>query len=948
MPPPKAHKALTKDQIKILERWIAAGAKYERHWAFDAPPPTVPVPETKNREWPRNAIDSFVLARHEKEGLSPSSPASPERWLRRVTYDLTGLPPTREDLDAFLADTSPQARERAVDKLLASPRFGEQRATAWLDVARYADSFGYQADIDMRAWPYRDWVIRSFNNNISLDQFIIEQIAGDLLENPTRDQKLATAFNRIHRKTNEGGSVPEEFRQEGISDRVHTIGTAFMGLTMECSRCHDHKYDPISMRDYYAMGAFFNSIDEFGLIQGGSSRGTVLPQPALLLPTPEQENLLTLHQEAIRSAETALATYLQNSELLFQTWLTSSKTFPAPDLVGTFLFNESTGASLKNEADPKKPAKSGGNRLVPGKNGNAILADGDNLTALPDFDVNHSDQPLSISLWLKPGEDYPRAVVFANTSSFDTPFSGYELLLEKGKLVWTLARESPGCAASIESAETIPTGAWTHVTVTNDGSRKAAGLRIFINGKAVPTKTLRDNLTRDYHIGNSLNFTARGRDKGLRGGMIDEVHVHLRAISALEAAAIHAGKPLSEMEATQEQLREYYFSAVDPESRKLMANLSTARATCRDTEKGVQEIVTMRETESPVPAYILARGDYTAPTTEVGRETPDWLPPFPEDQPRNRLGFAKWLVSPDHPLTARVTVNRLWQEFFGRGLVVTSDNFGLQGARPSHPDLLDWLARDLIQSGWDQKRMIKQIVLSATYGQDSVASPALRERDPDNSLLARGPARRLSAEQLRDSALSLSGLLSPTIGGPPAKPYQPEGSMWKTLNNFLPEYQADKGEGLYRRSLYTFWRRTTTPPNMIAFDASARDVCTTNRMVTNTPLQALVLLNDVQFVEAARKLGERILASGGPNDESRVAWAWREVIGTTPNAEQRDLLVDLVSEQREIFKGNPQNAAALLKTGESPANPALDPVESATFTVLAQALTNLDAHITLR
>ena len=948
MPPPKVHKPLSKDQIKTLERWIASGAKYERHWAFDAPPRVIPVPETKDRTWAKNPIDSFILARLEKEGLAPSPPASPERWLRRVSFDLTGLPPTRDEMDAFLADTSPEAREKVVDKLLVSPRFGEHRATAWLDVARYADSFGYQADIDMRAWPYRDWVIRSFNANLPLDQFIIEQLAGDLLENPTRDQKLATAFNRIHRKTNEGGSVPEEFRQDGISDRVHTIGTAFMGLTMECSRCHDHKYDPISMKDYYSMGAFFNSIDEFGLIQGGSSRGTVLPQPALLLPTPEQEKQLADLGEKIKAAEAALASHTQSSEALFQTWLNSNKSYPAPGLVGKFRFDESKGDSLANMVDPKTPAKTGGNRLAPGKLGNGILADGDSLTSFPDFGIKHSDQPLSISLWLKPGEDYPRAVVFANTSSFDTPFSGYELLLENGRLVWTLAREFPGCAASIASVDTIPTGEWTHVTVTNDGSRRAAGLRIFINGKAAATTPLRDNLTRDYHIGNGLNFTARGRDIGLRGGMVDEVHVHLRAISALEAAAIHADKSISEIEATPDQLREYFFSAVDDQARDLTEKLSAARAAYREAEKPVQEIVTMRETETPVPAYILARGDYTTPTTRVGRETPVWLPPFPEDQPRNRLGFARWLTSPDHPLTARVMINRLWQEFFGRGLVVTSDNFGLQGARPSHPDLLDWLARDLLHNGWDQKRAIRQIVLSATYAQDSAASPELRERDPENILLARGPARRLSAEQLRDSALALSGLLSPTIGGPPSKPYQAPGSMWKTLNNFLPEYQTDKGEGLYRRSIYTFWRRTTTPPNMIALDAATRDVCATRRQVTNTPLQALVLLNDVQFVEAARKLGERILQLGGDNDESRATWAWREVIGTTPSQEQLALLLELVREQREIFKSKPQTAVALLKMGEAPANPAMDPIEVAAFTVLAQTLINLDAAITLR
>ena len=947
MPPPEAHKPVSAEQLEILERWIAGGAKYERHWAFEAPPSHVPVPETRDQAWPLTPIDSFILAHLENENLTPSSPASPERWLRRVTFDLTGLPPTQVETDAFLADTSPRARETVVDRLLDSPHFGEHRATAWLDVARYADSFGYQADVDLKAWPYRDWVIRAFNDNLPLDQFIIEQLAGDLLENPTRDQKLATAFNRIHRKTNEGGSVPEEFRQDGIADRVHTVGTAFMALTMECAQCHDHKYDPISMKDYYAMGAFFNSIDEFGIM--GHNTG-VLPQPALLLPTPEQEKNLAALQDNIAERQRELAEHIasDSAESAFQQWLASGQIHPPADLAGYYDFDGTADEAKINQADSAPSANLGPNRLVEGRRGNGVLANGDNAIGLPDFGVKHADQPLSVSLWLKPAEAHPRAVVFANSSSADVPYSGYELLLEKGRLSWTLAREFPGSAASITTTTTIPEGEWSHVTVTNDGSRQAAGLAIFVNGQPAETIIVADTLTRDFNIGRGLSLTARSRDVGLRGGIIDEVRVHLRAITPLEAAAIHAGTPPAEIDAAPDALREYFVSAIDPETRALTEKLNAARAAYRNAEKGVREIVTMRETAEPVPAYILDRGDYTLPTERVARETPDSLPPFPEDQPRNRLGFATWLTSPDHPLTARVTINRLWQEFFGRGIVETTDNFGLQGARPSHPELLDWLARDLIDTGWDQKRAIRQIVLSATYAQDSTTSPALRERDPENVLLARGPARRLTAEQLRDSALALSGLLTPTLGGPPAKPYQPEGSMWKSLNNFLPEYKADQGEGLYRRSLYTFWRRTTTPPNMIAFDASTRDVCTTRRQATNTPLQALVLLNDPQFVEAARKLGERILKEGGATDESRATWAWRQAIGTTPTAAQLTLLRGLIREQRALFQADPQNAAALLKTGDSPADPALDPIESATFATLAQALINLDAHITLR
>jgi len=940
MPPPDAHRTLSKTQKNLIKRWVEQGAEYEAHWAFVAPPKKISIPETKDKTWAKNPIDSFILSRLENEGITPTRPATLERWLRRATYTLTGLPPTQPEIDAFLADESPAAKETVVDRLLASQRYGEHMATPWLDVARYADSFGYQADVKTNAWPYRDWVIRAFNDNLPFDEFIIDQLAGDLLPDATREQKLATAFNRIHRKTNEGGSVPEEFRQDGISDRVHTIGTAFMALTFECSRCHDHKYDPITAKDYYSLGAFFNSIDEFGLIQGGSDRGVVLPQPALLLPTHEQEVKLASLDKAISTAESKLRQHLAAS---------TAPTIPpeatSPDLVALYHLDETEGGALKNEAAPKQPAQTGGNKLAPGKSGNGILADGDSITKLPAFGISHADQPFSISFWVKPAEAHRHAVVFSNTSSFDVPFSGYDLQLENGHVIWSLARERPGCAASVSSDASIPVGRWTHIAVTNDGSRKAAGLKIFLNGKAAATTVLYDNLTRDFNIGKGLAFTARGRDIGLRGGMVDEIAIHRRAISALEVASLHSGTPLQEIAATPEELTEYFHSAVDPVARELRAELDAARAAFRDEEKNVREIVTMRESAEPRPAYILDRGDYTMPGEKVSRETPDWLPPFPEDQPRNRLGFAKWLTSPDHPLTARVTINRIWQEIFGNGIVATSDNFGLQGGQPSHPELLDWLARDFINHGWDQKRAIKQMILSSTYAQDSTASPELRERDPANSLLARGPARRLSAEQLRDSALALSGLLVETIGGPPVKPYQAPGSMWKTLNNFLPEYKPDSGDGLYRRSLYTFWRRTTTPPNMTIFDAGTRDVCATNRQPTNTPLQALVLLNDPQYVEAARKLGERILKHGGDTDEARAKWAYREVTGKAPSSEQLPLLLDLITNQREFFISETSDAEALLRVGDSKPDPTLEPTESATFAALAQALLNLDAFI---
>jgi len=942
MPPPESHRILSRQQKDLIKKWVEQGAEYETHWAFVSPPKEIPVPPTIDQSWSKNPIDSFILARLEKEKILPSPPASLERWLRRVTFDLTGLPPTQAELDAFIS--KPNDRDAVVDRLLASSRFGERMASPWLDVARYADSSGYQADVDLHAWPYRDWVIRAFNENLPLDDFIIHQLAGDLLPDATREMKLATAFNRVHRKTNEGGSVPEEFRQEGISDRVHTIGTAFMALTMECARCHDHKYDPISAKDYYAMGAFFNSIDEHGMLQGGNVRGNIATQPALLLPTSNQEKQLADLDKAVAATESSLASYVASSENSFRRWLVKASEFPSSDLAVRIDFEEK---SLKNTARKNADAKLGGNRLAPGKHGNSLFANGDSVTSLPTLGIDRAEQPFSFSLWLKPAERQARAIVFANVTESGVNHSGYSLVLGDGRLQWTLAREFPGCAASISSRETIPVGEWTHVTVTNDGSRKASGLKIFLNGVPAETEIIADSLTHHMPTGDRIGIAARGSDSGLRGGMIDDFQVHLRAITAAEVASIFSGKSLT-VTSDSALLRDYYLSAIDPTARKLANEVTAARNARLEVLKKVREIPTMRESARPVPAFILARGDYTQPTVKVQRETPDWLPPFSEDQPRDRLGFAKWLTSPDHPLTARVMINRVWQEIFGIGIVETSDNFGLQGAQPSHPELLDWLARDLMEHGWDHKRAIKQLVLSATYAQDSKVTPELRERDPANTLLARGPARRLTAEMLRDSALALSGLLAETIGGPPAKPYQPAGSMWKDTNNFLPEYVPDKGEGLHRRSLYTFWRRTTTPPNMILFDSATREFCSTRRTATNTPLQALVLLNDPQFVEAARKLAERIMKEGGSTDESRVKWTYRIVTGKPPTNEQLPILLELITQQRAIFASKSSDVATLLRIGDSLADSSLDPTELATFTALSQALLNSDAYITLR
>jgi hypothetical protein len=961
MPPPESHKTLSVAQKETLRRWIAGGAAYEPHWAFVPLPDRVAAPVVQAASWPRGELDRFVLARLETEALRPAPEASRERWLRRVTFDLSGLPPTPAEIDTFHADPSPTAHAAVVDRLLASPRFGERMAVPWLDLARYADSYGYQADSDTDAWPYRDWVIRMLNANLPWDQFIAWQIAGDLLPGATHDQRLATAFNRIHRKTSEGGSVEEEFRQEGVSDRVHTFGTAFLGLTMECARCHDHKYDPISAYDYYALGAFFNSIDEFGLLGNNENRGRIVPNPTLSLPTPDQEAALGRHESAVRQQEAALREWPAQHEATFQAWLNAPESGPpavSADLAAHYALDQAEGRRLANAVAGGPPAELGaGNELTLGPRGNAVRCSGDDAIRLPDFEVRHAHDPVSFAFWLQPAERHPRAVVLANSSSTDAPYSGYDLLLEDGRLRWSVSREFPGRSISIRTRNELPVGRWTHVTVTYDGSRRASGLALYVDGRLADVEVVRDSLTRDFLIGKHIEFGARTRDNGLRGGAVDDIHVFRRALTAVEAADLHspgtlgaliANRVASRSPADIVRLRDYYFSAVDPGARRLTTELQVARQRWNDVMTSVSEIAVMDEMPAPRPTRILLRGAYDAPGDLVARSTPAALPPLPADAPRDRLGLARWLTDVRHPLTARVLINRLWQEFFGRGLVASSDNFGLQGTLPSHPELLDWLARDFIAHGWDFKRACREIVLSATYRQDSIASPELRQRDPENILLARGPIRRLSAEMLRDAALALGGLLRPEIGGPPVHPYQPDGSMWKALNNFLPEYRADEGPGLHRRSLYTFWRRTTTPPNMMAFDAPTRDVCTARRQTTNTPLQPLVLLNDPQFVEAARALGMRMLREGGETLDARLAWLFQAVTARAPQPREQELVRALFTEQHDLFRRNPEQAAALLRVGRLPADSGLPEAELAAATTSASALFNLDASIVLR
>ncbi len=940
MPPPESHLKLTAAEKALLRAWIADGAKVTEHWAFQSLSAEVPRPEVKKKAWPRKPIDHFILARLEAEGFEPTATAEPLRLLRRLTLDLTGLPPTVEEIEQFTkrAEQDVQsAIEEAVNRLLGGSAFGEHFATPWLDAARYADSFGYQSDQLNTQWPYRDWVVRALNDNMPFDEFLTEQLAGDLLPEPTQDQVLATAFNRLHRMTNEGGSLAEEWLVENASDRIHTLGTAVLGLTVECARCHDHKYDPISQRDYYALSAFFNSIDENGMYDNASK----VPAPALMLPTAEQKRALDEACDEVDAAEAAIVRAVTDGENRFREWL-ASKPAPgeSPDLRRRITFED-------DEEQKKLTA-------VEGVAGRAIEFDGDRGAGFPRTGEIDRWQPTTVAFWLRDSIRNPLPVVLVQQSmGTDVGYNGFDVMLADGVIDVRLFRIWPGNGIGVRTATPIAKEKWQHVAVTYDGSSRAVGLKVYVDGVETQTTVLRDRVQKSANGGDRLDLGQRFRDRGFQGGAIDELGLYTRALTPLEIADLHApgalAAAISEPDAHEAKLRQYFFSAVDEEAGELAGKLQTMRQRFVRRENEVHEVSVMRELPEPRPAYVLARGSYDAPKTDANRVPRDtfaeMLIPFPADAPRDRLGLAQWLTDPSHPLTARVFVNRMWANFFGRGLVATPENFGRQGAAPSHPELLDWLARDFIAHDWDVKRLCREIVLSATYLQDSRQRAELQERDPENILLARGPSRRLAAEEIRDLALAASGLLDSTVGGPPVSPYQPGVDLWTEVNAMSPPYKQSVGKGLHRRSLYSVWKRTAPLPNMLALDAGTREVCTVSRSRTNTPLQALVLLNDVQFVEAARSLAAAVSRKHNKLAD-QITDAFLRCTGRPPDEVELALLTDVYNHQRELFVADAeQHAGAFLDLGEARPESKLPPAELAALTAVCQTILNLDAAI---
>ncbi|WP_207396785.1 DUF1553 domain-containing protein [Bremerella alba] len=913
MPPPDSNRSVSSEEIELIRRWIKQGAEYDQHWAFkriEKPD----VPELADDEWSRNEIDKFVLAKLREEAVQPNSEAEAWRLLRRVSFDLNGLPPSLEELNAFEADPSEANYQVHLERLLSSHHYGERLAAEWLDAARYSDTYGYQVDRDRYVWPWRDWVVRSLNANMPYDQFVTQQIAGDLLPDATKDTILATTFCRLHPQKVEGGSVPEEFRVEYVADRSQTVSTAFLGLTMECCRCHDHKYDPLSQREYFQMFAFFNSIDEAGLY---SYFTPSVPTPTLLLADEKQAAGLNALDQKVADLEAALAK------------------LEVPKV-----------ADVKINVTVKQPieqvdfedAQVGGNQSVEGPQGKAVQLTGDDAINLKQGNFSRH-APFSVALWMNTPDVKDRAVIFHRSRAWtDAASRGYELLLEDGKLKWSLIHFWPGNAISIQAKQAFPVNAWQQVVVTYDGSSRADGLKIYIDGKLIETEVVRDKLTKQITGGGHDHITIgeRFRDRGFKDGQVDQFAVYDQKLTPAEVAILGGIKP------TPEQLAEYYLVRRYDTWETTQQALTQARNERNQAYDKTQEIMVMRELDSPRPTHILARGEYDAPTDTVEPKTPEVLPPFEDDWSPDRLGLAKWMVDRDNPLTARVAVNRYWQLLMGEGLVRTPEDFGNQSKPPTHPELLDWLAADFMQHGWDVKRLLKQIVTSSTYRQASSASAEMMQRDPENQLLARGGKFRMSAEMVRDNALATSGLLVDQVGGPPAKPYE-------VSSSFKP-VKHDTGQGLYRRSLYTFWQRTSPAPAMMTFDASKRDVCQLKRERTSSPLQALVLLNGPQYVEAAKMLAVRVLQDEkhAASDNDKVQTVFRLLTSREANAQEQALLVELFAQQKTHFQSQAEAAKKLLAAGEASVPDNLDPAEVAALTVVANTVMNFDGSVTRR
>jgi len=955
MPPASTGLKLTDAQIAKIKQWIDEGAAWTDHWSF-VPPQRTDPPGVSNKSWVRNPIDAFVLARLEKEGLKPAPEASKTTLLRRLSLDLTGLPPTPKELDAFLADKSPAAYENAVDRLLASPHYGERMALFWLDLSRYADSHGYHIDSHRDMWPWRDWVIRAFNSNLSYDQFIRWQLAGDLLPNPTQDQIIATGFNRNHMINFEGGAIPEEYQNEYVVDRVDTTSNVFLGLTMGCARCHDHKFDPIRQKEFYQFAAFFNTIPEKGL-DGRAGNA----EPVLLLPTPVQQKRWDEVDNSI----------LQCLDDLFEPEVSAAQADWEASRPRNPVVSPSRGLTAWYELDASLSDVSGRFRNGFIKTGD-ITYPASSVNRAADFDgqthvewgreILNPGKPFAISTWIRDSRQLERQAAFQISGGNAlwelafTPSDPIPRLHRAAHLIFRLTSGKPGEEYEVRTRARLPLGKSFHLALNWTGT----SLQVWVDGIPADLDIVNDSLKLPLSVDGVLETGNRALGERFKG-RLDDLRIYDRLLEPDEIRYLAREYPIDLLIATtppsrrskeeEHQLLAWFLENAAPASMKLAwADWKRLEVEREDLEWSTVSTMVMKEmTCEPRDTYVLARGDYTQRGEKVTPAVPAMLPPLPSAGKANRLALADWLLEPNHPLTSRVAVNRLWQLLFGTGIVKTSEDFGSQGELPSHPELLDWLATEFVRSGWDVKATLRLIVTSSTYRQSSQASKELRERDPENRLLARGPRFRLPAEVVRDNALAVSGLLSPKIGGPSFLGYQPAG-LWEELAfgdvYSFQTYNQDHGEDLYRRSMYIFWKRTAPPATMTLFDAPDREKCTSRRPVTNTPLQALALWNDTTFVEASRSLAQRTLKESPPSPDQRLRYAFRLATGRYPESRELSVLRGALEKQSSIYSHDPEAAAKLLAMGESPAAASIKPADLAAWTNVCNIILNLDETIT--
>ena len=919
---PLSGPALTADEVAAIRRWIEQGAKWEKHWSL-IPPKRRDFPAAGDKSWPKNGIDWFVLSRLDHEGLKPSPEADKATLVRRVSLDLTGLPPTPAEVDGFLADQSPDAYEKVVDRLLASPRYGERMAVPWLAAARYADTNGYQTDAERYMWRWRDWVIEAFNRNMPFNEFTIEQLAGDMLPGATLDQKIASGFNRNHRGNGEGGIIPEEYAVEYVVDRVETTSATWLGLTVGCARCHNHKYDPITQKEFYQLFAYFNNIPEKGKANkyGNSA-------PMIKAPTRDQQAHEAEIDRKLAAAEQHFNALSSNAEGAQKNWEKSL------DPSKTISWSVERGLADGFPLDADTDARFDGKRV-------AEQGDKGKFGFLDRF---------SLSAWINPAA--PTGAIVTRGADV-AEGHGWGLYLDNGKVQLNLVQRWLDDALRVETVDAVPLNQLHHVLATYDGSRLADGVRIYVDGKPARLKVLLDELNQDFASKDPLRIGGGGGPENRFNGLIRDVRLYNVALKPEEAAVVAVAPSINAIAAIAPDKRTpaetnkitWYFlnnQSHDP-IRQAWRDVTALRKQKEDFEDNIPTVMVMQEMPMPRDTHLLIRGAYDRPGEIVPPGVPAVLPSLPAGTSNNRLGLAKWLMDPANPLPARVVMNRFWEMYFGTGLVKTVEDFGSQGEWPTNPELLDWLATEFVRTGWDVKAMQKLIVMSATYRQSSKAAPELLQKDPENRLLARGPRFRLPPEMVRDQALSVSGLLVEKIGGPSVKPYQPAG-LWKEING--QDYPQDHGEGLYRRSLYTFWKRTAPPPTMMTFDAAGRETCVVRENRTNTPLQALDLMNDVAFLEAARVLAERMMTEGGATPADRIGYAFRRAAARAPWPDESRILLDDFRYNRDAYQTDPEAARKLVSQGESPRNEKLEVSELAAYTTVASLILNLDEVVT--